>query len=66
MKILVSPSGFKESVEPHVAAACIEEGILRVIPNTIIERLPLVDGGEGFASASVGATGRELETSARH
>jgi glycerate 2-kinase len=61
MKILVSPSGFKESVEPHVAADCIEEGILRVVPNATVERLPLVDGGEGFASALVAATGGELK-----
>ena len=61
MKILVSPSGFKESVEPHTAADCIEQGILRVVPNAVVSRLPLVDGGEGFASALVAATGGELK-----
>jgi glycerate 2-kinase len=60
MKILISPSGFKESVEPHVAAKCIEEGILRAVPDAIIRRAPLVDGGEGFAAALVTATNGQL------
>jgi glycerate 2-kinase len=60
MKILVSPSGFKESVEPDVAAKCIAEGILRALPGATIRRAPLVDGGEGFARALVAATGGEL------
>ncbi|WEW57605.1 glycerate kinase [Emydomyces testavorans] len=59
MDILVAPSGFKESVQPHVAANCIEEGILRVVPNAKVRKVPLFDGGEGFASALVAATGGE-------
>lgn len=59
MNILVAPSGFKESLEPHIAADCIEEGILRVIPDAIIRKVPLFDGGEGFARALVTATGGE-------
>lgn len=60
MRILVSPSGFKESLEPNVAADCIEEGILRVLPNAIIRKAPLVDGGEGFTHGLVTATEGEL------
>ena len=56
MKILVSPSGFKESLEPDVAADCIEKGILRVLPNAIVRKVPLVDGGEGFTRGLVTAT----------
>lgn len=51
MTILVSPSGFKESLEADNAADCIEEGILRVVPNAIIRKAPLVVGGEDFTSA---------------
>ncbi|KAH7397701.1 glycerate kinase family protein [Cadophora sp. MPI-SDFR-AT-0126] len=61
MKILVSPSGFKESLEADVAADCIEEGILRVIPNAIVRKAPLVDGGEGFTRALVQATKGQLK-----
>ncbi|KAL2069806.1 hypothetical protein VTL71DRAFT_14485 [Oculimacula yallundae] len=61
MKILVSPSGFKESLEADVAADCIEEGILRVVPNAVIRKAPLVDGGEGFTRALVQATKGELK-----
>lgn len=60
MKILVSPSGFKESLEPDVAADCIESGILRVLPNAIVRKVPLVDGGEGFTKGLVTATEGEL------
>ncbi|KAL2012158.1 hypothetical protein VTN00DRAFT_4876 [Thermoascus crustaceus] len=60
MRLLVCPSGFKESLEAHAAADCIEEGILRVLPNALVRKVPLVDGGEGFARALVTATGGEL------
>lgn len=60
MQILISPSGFKESLEPYLAADCIEAGILRVCPDAIIRKAPLVDGGEGFARALVEATGGVL------
>lgn len=63
MKILISPSGFKESLDPYLAADCIEAGILRVIPDAIIHKAPLVDGGEGFTRALVIETGGELRHS---
>ncbi|MGI8649969.1 MAG: glycerate kinase [Rubrobacter sp.] len=60
MRILIAPSGFKESLEPQQAADCIEEGILRVLPEAGISKAPLVDGGEGFTRALVAATGGEI------
>ncbi|EEP75723.1 conserved hypothetical protein [Uncinocarpus reesii 1704] len=59
MNILVAPSGFKESLEPHVAADCIEAGILRAAPDAKVRKVPLFDGGEGFARALVASTGGE-------
>ncbi|KAF4122535.1 glycerate 2-kinase [Geosmithia morbida] len=56
MRILVCPSGFKGSLQPDVAADCIEAGILRVEPNASVHKVPLVDGGEGFTRALVAAT----------
>ncbi|KAF6805694.1 glycerate kinase [Colletotrichum sojae] len=60
MKVLVCPSGFKGSLQPDVAADCIEAGILSVLPEASVRKVPLVDGGEGFTSALVAATGGTL------
>ncbi|KAF5506390.1 Glycerate kinase [Colletotrichum siamense] len=60
MRILVCPSGFKGSLQPEVAADCIESGILSVVPDASVRKVPLVDGGEGFTSALVSATGGTL------
>ncbi|KAL4862266.1 hypothetical protein BDV12DRAFT_207331 [Aspergillus spectabilis] len=57
MKVLVCPSGFKGSVNPNTAADCIEAGILRAVPTATVRKVPLADGGEGFAHALVAATG---------
>ena len=61
IKILVSPSGFKESLDPQSTANHIEAGILRVVPNATIVKAPLVDGGEGLVEALVSATQGSLE-----
>ncbi|KAL2753114.1 hypothetical protein ACRALDRAFT_1066042 [Sodiomyces alcalophilus JCM 7366] len=60
MKVLVCPSGFKGSLPPHTAADCIESGILSVMPDASVRKVPLVDGGEGFTTALVAATGGTL------
>jgi glycerate 2-kinase len=60
VRILVAPSGFKESLEAGEVADCIEEGVLRVVPEADIVKAPMVDGGEGFTKALVDATGGEL------
>jgi glycerate kinase len=56
MKVLVCPSGFKGSINPGTAADCIEAGILQAMPEATVRKVPLADGGEGFASALVAAT----------
>lgn len=48
LRILIAPSGFKESLAADVVADCIETGILRALPNAKIQKAPLVHGGEGF------------------
>ncbi|PGG99986.1 hypothetical protein AJ79_08348 [Helicocarpus griseus UAMH5409] len=60
LSILVCPSGFKESLDTHVVADCIEKGIKRVLPDAIVRKAPLFDGGEGFARALVTATDGQL------
>ncbi|MBE9018371.1 glycerate kinase [Chroococcidiopsidales cyanobacterium LEGE 13417] len=60
LRILIAPSGFKESLEADEVADCIETGILRVLPDATIHKAPLVDGGEGFTKALVTVTGGTL------
>lgn len=60
MKVLVCPSGFKGSLSPQSAADCIEAGILAVVPNASVRKVPLVDGGEGFTEGLIKATGGTL------
>ncbi|UUV34642.1 glycerate kinase [Amycolatopsis roodepoortensis] len=63
MRIVVAPSGFKESLGAEAAADAIAEGVLRVVPFAEIDRVPLVDGGEGSAAALAGSTGgRVIDT----
>lgn len=60
LRILIAPSGFKESLEADEVADCIETGILRALPDAKIHKAPLVDGGEGFTKALVAATNGTL------
>ncbi len=58
--VLVAPSGFKESLSADDVARHIAEGVHRVMPWARVIQAPLVDGGEGFTAALVGATGGTL------
>ncbi|KAB8220230.1 glycerate kinase [Aspergillus novoparasiticus] len=60
MNVLVCPSGFKGSIDPPTAANCIEAGIMRALPSAKIRKVPLADGGEGFAHAVVAAAGGQM------
>ncbi|MFJ5093724.1 glycerate kinase [Streptomyces sp. NPDC088557] len=60
LHITVAPSGFKESLSAPEAARAIAEGLRRVRPDAVIDRIPLVDGGEGTARALAAATGGSL------
>ena len=59
LKILIAPSGFKESLGPEHVADAIEVGCRRVLEEevAVIRKLPLHDGGEGFARALIAAMG---------
>ncbi|KAK7993554.1 hypothetical protein PG989_006935 [Apiospora arundinis] len=62
IKLLVAPSGFKESLGPEKVADCIEDGVRRVLDEkaAFIRKAPLHDGGEGFAIALTSVHGGEL------
>ena len=56
-RVLIAPSGFKESLDTGEVAAAIAVGVRRVLPDAVIDRMPLVDGGEGSAAALAATTG---------
>lgn len=56
MRIVVAPSGFKESLGADEVADRIEAGVLRVLPDAEVLKAPMVDGGEGFTKALTSAT----------
>lgn len=62
LRILIAPSGFKESLGPEHVADAIEAGCRKVLDerSVTIRKLPLHDGGEGFARALVAAQGGEI------
>ena len=60
LRIVIAPSGFKEGLSPEEVADHIAMGVLLVLPDALIEKIPLVDGGEGFSKALVRATGGSL------
>lgn len=59
-RILVAPSGFKESLDATQVADAMARGVRRVLPGAVIETVPMVDGGEGTAKALAEATDGEL------
>lgn len=60
LRILIAPSGFKESLSAEEASVAIEEGVLRVLPSARTTRLPLADGGEGFSQTLIAAGGGDI------
>ncbi len=60
LKILIAPSGFKESLDASAVAAAIALGVKTGMPDAETLLAPLVDGGEGFTKALVAATGGRL------
>ncbi|MEE4312792.1 MAG: glycerate kinase [candidate division KSB1 bacterium] len=65
MKIVVSPDSFKGSMSAAEASDAIEKGILDVLSEVLIEKIPMADGGEGTVDALVASTnGRLIETNA--
>lgn len=59
-RILVAPSGFKESLSAEEVAEAIVSGIRRVLPNAWVDSVPIPDGGEGTARTLASATDGRL------
>ena len=59
-RILVAPSGFKESLDAATVAQAISAGVRRAMPGVHLISVPVADGGEGTAAALAEATGGRL------
>ncbi len=55
-RILIAPSGFKESLDAETVALSIAAGVRRVLPGVQITAVPIADGGEGTAATLAAAT----------
>lgn len=64
MKILIVPDSYKGSLSSKEVADCMEQGILEVLPEAIVRKIPIADGGEGTVEAILSVTrgeSRQLE-----
>ncbi|MGX7725313.1 glycerate kinase family protein [Rhodococcus sp. 5G237] len=59
-RVLVAPSGFKESLDAPGVAAAIGAGVRRALPCAAVDLVPVPDGGEGTAEILAEATGGSL------
>lgn len=55
-RILVAPSGFKESLCAEQVASAIAAGVRRALPGVRVDTAPIADGGEGTARTLAAAT----------
>ena len=60
MKIVIAPDSFKETLTAARVAAAIGAGVLKAVPDAIVDLCPMADGGEGTVDAMVWATGGRL------
>lgn len=61
LTVLVAPSGFKECLSAVEVADAMAAGVRCAQPDARVLTTPMIDGGEGFTTALVAATGGTLE-----
>lgn len=61
-RVLIAPSGFKESLGAQEVATAIATGVRRALPSVTVDCVPVVDGGEDSARVLAQATGGRLVT----
>jgi glycerate kinase len=62
MRVLIAPQEFKGSLTAVEAAAAIQQGVLRVVPDAVIDSAPVADGGPGTVDAIVHAARGRVST----
>ncbi|MDR4534140.1 glycerate kinase [Glutamicibacter sp. PS] len=61
-RILIAPSGFKESLDAGTVASAIAAGVRRILPGADLLQLPIPDGGEGTVAAIAASVGGTVHT----
>ena len=56
LKIIIAPDSFKGTLSAADAARAIAAGIRQIMPDAILQLMPLADGGEGTLDAVLSAT----------
>jgi glycerate kinase len=59
MKIVLAPNAFKGCLTASEAAAAMAEGVMKVVPEAEIVKVPVADGGDGLVDVAVEALGGE-------
>jgi len=62
MKVLIVPDSYKGSLTSTEVAGYMEQGVLAVLPEAEIYKIPIADGGEGTVEALVSASHGEFRT----
>ncbi|MFH0759582.1 MAG: glycerate kinase [Bacteroidota bacterium] len=66
MKIVIAPDSFKDCMGALAVAEALGRGIGRILPDALIQYIPMADGGEGTVDSIIGATGgRKLAVTVR-
>ncbi|MBN6041095.1 glycerate kinase [Amycolatopsis sp. 195334CR] len=65
MKVVVAPDKFKGSLSAPLVAAVLTAGIRAGAPDAEVVRVPIADGGDGFAAAAIEAGYREVAVTAQ-
>ncbi len=60
MKIVIAPDSFKGSLTAWEATIAIAKGVISILPDVIIEEIPVADGGEGTIESLVFSTRGQL------
>jgi glycerate kinase len=66
VRILVAPDKFKDSLTAAEVAKSIAAGLRAVLPDAVIETMPVADGGEGTADVIHNALGGDWKNCAAH
>jgi glycerate kinase len=66
VRVLIAPDKFKGSLTACEAADCIAAGLGDMLPEAVIETMPVADGGEGTASVICDAIGGEWVSCSAH
>ncbi|MBN2031397.1 glycerate kinase [bacterium] len=61
MKIVLAPDSFKGSLSASGVCDAMAKGILAILPDSEIERLPMADGGEGTVRTLIDSVGGTLD-----